>query len=53
LLKIWGSPAFSFAKNYLFKLGFLDGTEGFIIAKLSAYYTWLKYKRLKQLYRSK
>jgi glycosyltransferase involved in cell wall biosynthesis len=49
LLKIWGAPAFSFLKNYILKLGFLDGNEGFTIAKLSAYYTWLKYSRLKQL----
>lgn len=53
VLKTWGSPAFSFLKNYIFKLGFLDGSEGFIIAKLSAYYTWLKYSRLKQLYKNK
>lgn len=53
LLKTWGSPAFSFLKNYIFRLGFLDGSEGFTIAKLSAYYTWLKYHRLQQLYRDK
>lgn len=52
VFKVWGSPAFSFIKNYIFKLGFLDGTEGFVIAKLSAYYTWLKYYRLKQLYKN-
>jgi (heptosyl)LPS beta-1,4-glucosyltransferase len=53
VIKMWGSPAFSFIKNYLFKLGFLDGNEGFTIAKLSAYYTWLKYYRLKQLNKNK
>jgi (heptosyl)LPS beta-1,4-glucosyltransferase len=53
VLKTLGSPAFSFIKNYLFKLGFLDGNEGFTIAKLSAYYTWLKYHRLQQLSRKK
>ncbi len=47
--KLWTSPAFGFLKNYIVKLGFLDGNEGFIIARLSAYYTWLKYYRLKQL----
>lgn len=52
-LKIWGAPAFSFVKNYVFKLGFLDGDEGLTIAKLSAYYTWLKYSKLKQLYSNK
>jgi glycosyltransferase involved in cell wall biosynthesis len=48
-IKRWGAPAFSFLKNYFFKLGFLDGNEGLTIARLSAYYTWLKYSRLKQL----
>lgn len=52
-LKTFGSPAFSFIKNYVFKLGFLDGNEGLTIAKLSAYYTWLKYHRLQQLSRNK
>lgn len=51
--KLWISPAFGFIKNYIFKLGFLDGNEGFTIAKLSAYYTWLKYYRLKQLHKDK
>lgn len=51
--KLWVSPAFGFIKNYIFKLGFLDGNEGFVIAKLSAYYTWRKYYRLKQLNRDK
>jgi glycosyltransferase involved in cell wall biosynthesis len=51
--RLWGSPAFSFLQNYFLKLGFLDGYEGFTIAKLSAYYTWLKYYRLKQLNKNK
>ena len=40
------SPVFSFIQNYFFKLGFLDGREGFIIAKATAQYTFLKYKYL-------
>lgn len=51
--KRWVSPVFGFLKYYIFRLGFLDGNEGFTIAKLSAYYTWLKYYRLHQLNRSK
>lgn len=51
--KLWASPAFGFIKNYIFKLGFIDGNEGFVIARLSAYYTWLKYYRLKQLNKNK
>ena len=43
------SPTFSFIKNYIFRLGFLDGEAGFTVAKMNAWYTWLKYKRLREL----
>ncbi|MEO7209729.1 MAG: glycosyltransferase family 2 protein [Chitinophagaceae bacterium] len=45
-IKQYLSPVFSFLRNYIFRLGFLDGWEGFIIAKYNAYYTFLKYKYL-------
>ena len=38
-----------FVKDYIFKLGILDGKNGFIIAWLSAGATFTKYKKLKQL----
>jgi len=31
------------------KLGFLDGHAGYICARMTAYYTFLKYARLKEL----
>lgn len=43
------APTFSFIKNYLFRLGFLDGDAGFTVAKMNAWYTWLKYVRLREL----
>ena len=43
------APAFSFVKNYIFRLGFLDGEPGFTVAKMNAWYTWLKYVRLREL----
>ncbi|MBS1731195.1 MAG: glycosyltransferase family 2 protein [Bacteroidetes bacterium] len=43
------SPLFSFVSNYFFKLGFLDGREGFTIAKYNAYYTYLKYHYLSEM----
>ena len=42
---------FSFVQNYLLRLGFLDGEAGYIIAKMNAWYTWLKYTRLSELNR--
>jgi len=47
--KQWLSPVFSFIQNYIFKLGFLDGAAGFTSAKITAWYTFLKYQRLKEL----
>ncbi len=38
-----------YLKNLIFKSGFLDGTTGFTIARLSAYATWRKYTKLKAL----
>jgi len=45
------SPAFNFIKMYILLLGFLDGKEGFRIAKYTTEYTWLKYHFLHELYR--
>ncbi|TAL40389.1 MAG: glycosyltransferase family 2 protein [Chitinophagaceae bacterium] len=47
--KAWLAAAFSFIKNYFFKLGFLDGKEGFLCARIMADYTFLKYKNLGDL----
>jgi glycosyltransferase involved in cell wall biosynthesis len=46
------APAFSFVKNYFFRLGFLDGEAGFTVARMNAWYTWLKYVRLRELNKS-
>lgn len=49
IFKIYFSPLFSFLQYYIFKLGFLDGGAGFIIAKTTAQYTFLKYRYLKEM----
>lgn len=43
------SPLMKFIRNYILKLGFLDGKFGFTIAKISAIETYWKYKRLYKL----
>jgi len=48
-IKIIGSPIFKFIRDYIFKLGFLDGYYGFIVCQISANATFLKYIKLKQL----
>ncbi|MFN7311917.1 MAG: glycosyltransferase family 2 protein [Bacteroidota bacterium] len=52
-IKRYLSPLFRFVRDYFFKLGFLDGKYGFIIAKLTAKEVYLKYKKLNQLHQSK
>ena len=48
-LRIYLAPVFTFLKYYVFELGFLDGRAGFICAKMSSYYTHIKYARLLEL----
>jgi glycosyltransferase involved in cell wall biosynthesis len=43
------NPTIKFLRDYIFKLGFLDGYYGFIVCKISAKATYLKYAKLKQL----
>lgn len=48
LFKIIFSPIFKFFRDYIFKLGFLDGYYGFLICVISAHATFLKYAKMKQ-----
>jgi len=41
-----------FKRDYFFKLGFLDGYYGFIICSISAFATFTKYIKLKELYKN-
>jgi len=42
------SPIVKFIKDYFIKKGFLDGKEGFTICRISAYATFLKYKKIRK-----
>lgn len=46
------SPGFNFINNYIFKRGFLDGHEGYVCARMTAHYTFLKYARLRELWKT-
>lgn len=48
-LKMSLSPVVKFVRDYFVKLGFLDGIAGFTVSKISAYATYLKYKKLRDL----
>lgn len=41
------NPCFKFIKNYIVRLGFLDGFGGLVFARFSAFSTFLKYSRAK------
>jgi len=49
--KLVVNPVAKFIDHYLLKLGFLDGMAGFRISRISAHATYLKYKKLRALYR--
>lgn len=44
-IKCWAK----FVRNYIINAGFLDGKYGFIICRISAYETWQKYAKLRDL----
>lgn len=46
------NPLFKFIRMYIFRLGFLDGIEGFVLAVSSAAYTMVKYYKLKEIYKN-
>lgn len=49
-LKMYLSPVVKFISDYIIKLGILDGAAGFTICRISAKHSFLKYKKLRELY---
>ena len=47
--KIFYKSTFKFFRDYILKLGFLDGHSGFLISKISAKATAMKYRKLQEL----
>jgi glycosyltransferase involved in cell wall biosynthesis len=41
-------PPWTFIRTYFFQRGFLDGTQGFVIAVMAAFYTFLKYAKARE-----
>jgi glycosyltransferase involved in cell wall biosynthesis len=46
---IYAKTVFKFFRNYIIKLGFLDGKYGFTISRIAAWETYLKYSKLNSL----
>lgn len=53
ILGILIKPGFKFFRNYIIKLGFLDGYYGYVVCKISAFATYLKYTKLRELNKKK
>lgn len=51
-VKLYLSPAARFLQSYFIRMGFLDGSAGFTVCKLSALMTYEKYHKLKELYKA-
>lgn len=52
-LQLLVKPAFKFFRNYVIKLGFLDGISGYRVCRIAAYETYLKYSKLSKLHQTK
>ncbi len=50
LVKLMFSPLWAFLNGYLFRLGFLDGYAGWVVAVKTAQLTYLKYRKLQLRY---
>lgn len=49
LFKILTRPLLRFIRDYIFKLGILDGVSGYQVCKATAYGTYLKYSLLRKI----
>jgi glycosyltransferase involved in cell wall biosynthesis len=52
LFHLVGHPPLAFLRNYVARGGFRDGTAGFVISAMNAFYVFLKFARLWELQRS-
>ena len=52
LYKLLLNPLAKFMDHYVLHLGFLDGKAGYLISKISAYATYLKYKKIRDIYKT-
>ncbi|MGL6167764.1 MAG: glycosyltransferase family 2 protein [Fusobacteriaceae bacterium] len=52
IFQITFNPFYKFIRMYFFRLGFLDGIEGFVIAITSSLYTLVKYFKLREIYKN-
>ncbi len=49
LVGLWLRPAWRFVRGYFLRLGFLDGWQGFVVAKMIAFESFLRYAKVREL----
>lgn len=49
MIKIIFSPCVKFIRDYVIRLGFLDGYYGYVVCRISAQATFMKYAKIRQL----
>jgi hypothetical protein len=42
-------PAWTFARSYIVQRGFLDGSQGLVIAGMAGFYTFAKYAKAREM----
>ena len=47
-LELWFRPWFRFMRGYFIRLGFLDGWQGYAIARMVALETFLRYAKVRE-----
>ena len=50
IFKIYSKMVYRFIRMYILQMGFLDGYEGYLLAKYSSIYTMTKYTKLREEY---
>jgi len=53
LWKLFWNPSWAFFKAYILRRGFLDGFNGFMICYQTGHLTFLKYAKLREIYKKK
>jgi glycosyltransferase involved in cell wall biosynthesis len=48
LTAIWLRPLWRFVRGYFLRLGFLDGWQGYVIARMVAFETFLRYAKVRE-----
>ena len=49
LLSLWVRPTWRFVRSYFWRLGFLDGWQGFAVARMIAFEAFIRYAKVREI----